>query len=178
MPKRDEESIETKMRELLDKQDIHETLLRYCRAIDRHDEELLRSVYHPDAMDNHGIQNGTASEFIAWAMKTLHENDRTTHLISNVMIELHGNTAHSESYFLTVVRRQIQGRFIDVTIAGRYLDLFERRGSHWKIARRQVVIDWNRVDPVEGSVTLGQFVLGKRSREDLVYKEGLTHNDH
>jgi hypothetical protein len=177
MPRRDEET-ETKVHELLDKQEIQETLLRYCRAIDRHDEELLRSVYHPGAIDNHGIQNGTASDFIAWAMRTLHPNDRTTHLISNVMIELHGNTAHSECYFLTVVRRQIQGTFIDVTIAGRYLDLFERRGGQWKIARRQVVMDWNRIDPVERSVTLGQFVVGQRSREDLVYKEGLPHSDH
>ena len=34
---------------LLDKQEIHEVIMRYCRAIDRCDEELLSSVYHPDA---------------------------------------------------------------------------------------------------------------------------------
>jgi len=35
---------------LLDKQEVYELLMRYCRAIDRCDEPLLRSVYHPDVV--------------------------------------------------------------------------------------------------------------------------------
>ncbi len=49
---------EAALRLMLDKQEIHEVMMRYCRAIDRMDEELLRSVYHPDAIDNHGLFNG------------------------------------------------------------------------------------------------------------------------
>ena len=33
---------------LLDKQAITETLMRYARAIDRRDPELLRSIYWPE----------------------------------------------------------------------------------------------------------------------------------
>jgi SnoaL-like domain len=35
------------VRELLDKQAIHEALMHYCRGIDRCDEDLIRSAYHP-----------------------------------------------------------------------------------------------------------------------------------
>ena len=28
---------------------------RYCRAVDRADRDLLVSVYHPDAIDDHGL---------------------------------------------------------------------------------------------------------------------------
>ena len=34
---------------LLDKQAVTETLLRYCRAVDRRDAELMRKVYWPEA---------------------------------------------------------------------------------------------------------------------------------
>jgi hypothetical protein len=42
------------LQQLIDKLEIHEVLTRYCRGIDRCDAELLESVYHPDATDNHG----------------------------------------------------------------------------------------------------------------------------
>jgi hypothetical protein len=43
----DEKTVAALMK-LMDKQEIHDVLMRYCRGIDRCDEELLRSVYHPE----------------------------------------------------------------------------------------------------------------------------------
>ncbi len=51
------------LQELLDKQAIHEVLLRYCRGVDRRDEEVLRSVYHADAIHEHGEHAMNAREF-------------------------------------------------------------------------------------------------------------------
>jgi ketosteroid isomerase-like protein len=156
---------------LLDKQEIHEILMRYCRAIDRCDEELLRSVYHPDAVDNHGSQNGRASEFVPWAIKALERDELTTHFIANELIEVRGDLAYGESYFIGVHRRkQKDGTTVDLTFAGRYVDRFERRQGVWKIAHRQVVNDWNRVDPVGQTFSMGRSMVGRRSREDAVYK--------
>ena len=50
---------------LLDKQEIEEVVLRYCRGIDRRDFELVRSCYHPDARDRHGSFDGTVDEYVS-----------------------------------------------------------------------------------------------------------------
>jgi hypothetical protein len=54
--------------ELLDKEVIRGLIYTYSRAIDRHDPDLLRSIYHPDAIDDHGRFVGTADEFARYAM--------------------------------------------------------------------------------------------------------------
>ena len=48
---------------LLDRQAIADVLVTYSRAIDRLDRDLLISVYHPDAIDDHGVFIGTREEF-------------------------------------------------------------------------------------------------------------------
>ena len=157
---------------LVDKQEIHDVLMRYCRGIDRCDEELLRSVYHPDATDNHGQFNGTAADFIPWALQALRRDERTTHFLCNELIEVQGDTAHCESYLFAVHRRKTKDGTAtkDLTFGGRYVDRFERREGVWKIAHRQVILEWSRLDPVEESYPLEHSVTGQRSREDAVYK--------
>ena len=39
--------------QLLAKQEIQEVVIRYARAIDRLDEALLQSVFHPGSTHNH-----------------------------------------------------------------------------------------------------------------------------
>jgi ketosteroid isomerase-like protein len=156
---------------LLDKQEIHETLMRYCRGIDRCDEELLCSVYHPDAIDNHGQFNGKAADFIPWALKSLQRDERTTHFVGNELIEVDGDVAWCESYLIAVHRRRAKdGSTVDLSFGGRYVDRFERRQGSWKIAHRQVVFDWSRIDPVENSFALEPYVCGQRSHDDARYR--------
>lgn len=167
----EEENISRALRELLDKQEIHEVLMRYCRGIDRCDEELLRGVYHPDAADNHGLFVGKAADFIPWALKGLERDLNTKHYVTNELIELHGDIAYVESYVLAVHHRVAkEGGLVGLVIAGRYIDRFERRGGVWKIADRKVISDWGRIDPVEKSFSVESFLTGKRSREDEVYR--------
>ena len=157
------------LRELLDKQEIHEVLMRYCRGIDRCDEELLRGVYHPDATDNHGLFVGKAADFVPWALKGLERDLSTKHSVTNDLIELRGDIAYVESYLLAVHHRKARdGGLIDLIMAGRYVDRFERRLGVWKIADRKVVLDWGRIDPVEKSFSVDKFITGNRSHEDEV----------
>jgi hypothetical protein len=154
---------------LLDKLDIHETIMRYCRAIDRCDEELLRSVYHPDAWDNHGAFNGRAADFIPWVMDLLRRRyTSTTHAICNELIEVVDDAAWSEAYFFAFHRYARNGEEYDWIVAGRYVDRFERRDGAWKIAHRLAVMDWDRVDVVRDKRPTAPIV-GLRSRQDPVY---------
>ncbi len=168
-----DEKTQDSLRMLLDKQEIHEVLMRYCRGIDRCDEELLRGVYHPDATDDHGMFTGKAADFIPWALKALGRDESTSHCIANELIEVQGDVAYCESYFLAVHRRREKdGTKADLRFEGRYADRFERRQGGWKIAHRQVIFDRSRVDPVGKTFSTEGFVCGKRSREDPAYLRG------
>ena len=128
------------VRHLIDRQAIVDCLHRYTRGLDRHDDELVLSAYHPDAIDDHGVFRGGPREFVEWA-NALHSANWTAHQHYATNIDVDGDSAHVESYFLVVFRR---GDSSAVDLAGaRYVDRFERRGREWRIAARAVLIEWN-----------------------------------
>lgn len=161
---------EAALKVMLDKQQIHDVMMRYCRAVDRVDEELLRSVYHPDAIDNHGLFNGPAAEFVPWCINQLRTAyTATQHFVGNELIEVQGDQAWCEFYFVAYHRYERKGEPRHMTAGGRYVDRWERRGGEWRIAQRTVVVDWQRVDKVH-EPDAAMLTMGIRSREDLVYQ--------
>ena len=160
---------DVRLREMLDRQDIYEVLTRYCRGVDRGDADLIRSVYHEDAVDDHGIWKGLGVEFADWIVNVLKDTRQCMHLIGNVRIELHGDAAHSETYCLSInddgARHQ--------TVYVRYIDRFERRQGEWKIASRRVVFDISRSEPCTEpyGAGLGDLLTwGKKNRADPSYR--------
>jgi hypothetical protein len=92
-------------------------------------------------------------------------------MITNATIDLDGDVAWVESYFLAYHREDhdnphplLNPPGTDLFAAGRYVDRFERRGGEWKIARRDVLRDVTRIDP--RSEELPEPVEGPRSRRD------------
>lgn len=58
-------SLPEPLRRLRDRQQIEDVLVRYSRAIDRADIELLRSCYHEDATEDHGgVFKGRAQDYV------------------------------------------------------------------------------------------------------------------
>jgi hypothetical protein len=57
---------------LLDRQAIHDVLMRYSRGLDRHERKVLESVYWPDAVDDHITYRGdrapSAARTSSWAV--------------------------------------------------------------------------------------------------------------
>ena len=95
--------------ELADREAIRDCLFRYARAVDRLDENLLRTAYWPDAIDTHLEFSGNVEEFIAWAFPKMRAMDQTLHIIGNILIRLDGTTAAVESYFYGIHRVEIAG---------------------------------------------------------------------
>ena len=160
------------LRKLVDKDEIRDALYRYCRGIDRCDEEVVRSVYHPGATDDHGVFSGTAEDFAAWVIPVLHRDfANTMHTLGNILIALDGDAAHVESYFHAFHRVLRPAGDRDLIVGGRYVDRFERRSGVWKISARTVVFDWGRNEPAaESWSSADRFKRGERSRADFVYK--------
>ena len=160
--------------ELLDKEAIRDVIMRYSRAIDRVDAELLRSVYWPDGWDSHSIFDGPAEEFIPWVVDTLNGMIATQHFIGNISIELEGDHAYTEVYFNAHHKVEDQeGSQRDSIAAGRYLDHFERRGTEWRIKHRRAIFDWdlNQASTSNWENPPAKDVMerGARGRQDLVY---------
>ncbi len=100
-----------RFRELCDRQEILDCIHRYCRAVDRADRELLISVYHPDAIDDHGLFVGGREEFADWAIGYHQQYQECTHhIVTNHTCELQGDTAHTETYWLRAPQRQVGDR--------------------------------------------------------------------
>jgi hypothetical protein len=161
------------IRALLDKQSIYEVLITYCRGVDRCDEALVRSVYHEDSFDDHGYWRGSGADFAPFVTRRLTAaNSATTHAITNVMIELDGDSAWSESQVMaTLVRKDSQPLKADV-MGARYLDRLSRREGVWRIEERTVVLDWHKTEIWAGEappVPTEGFARGGRYPEDPVY---------
>lgn len=150
--------------------EIQQVLARYCRGVDRGDKELIKSIYHPDAIDSHGAWKGPGTKFADFIVKQM---DRASgigqHHITNVLIELDGDRARVESYFLAL-QPELGSEGGLSPSAGRYLDRFELRDGAWKIAHRQVIIDWMGPTLSDAQTEFQkQFPNGKRREEDLSY---------
>jgi hypothetical protein len=157
---------------LVDKQEIYEVIVRYCRGVDRVDEALVRSCYHADGYDDHGMFQGPAAEFAAYAVRGLATMERSMHCIHNVSIELAGDTAASEAYCVAYHRMPSRtGGTADHLVGIRYVDRFERRdGGPWLIAHRTVVYEWSRIEPVGRTWSMPpEYTRGERGAGDRSY---------
>jgi SnoaL-like domain len=161
------ETLERLVGELQDRQAIHDCLMTYCRGIDRLDRELLLSVYHPDAIDDHGVFVGSPEEFADWAI-AMHTTTHLSHqhCIFNYTCDLDGDVAHTESYFMFVGLNRT-GNPLAMS-GGRYIDRFEKRSGRWAIAARLCVRDWAPLSETPESLdqaTLTVAPLDARTRD-------------
>ena len=66
---------------------IRQAALRYCRGVDRLDAELMRSAYHDDATDDHGVFDGPADGLVARVVQSHRRYDATMHCVLNHAID-------------------------------------------------------------------------------------------
>jgi|TARA_Y100000992_G_C21265353_1_gene493676 hypothetical protein len=167
--------IDSKIQEILDKESIRELVYTYCRAADRHDNNLMRSLYHEDAYDDHGsFFKGKAMEFIDLlpeiqkSMGILHHNV-TTH-----NIKLNGDRAEGETYIIAFHQVLTEEGNYDVLIGGRYFDKYEKRNNLWKFSSRAVDADWVYVnDPSKVNLTHSMIQgahIGSSNKKDPSYE--------
>jgi ketosteroid isomerase-like protein len=129
---------------------IRQAALRYCRGVDRLDEALMRSAYHDDATDDHGVFVGPASELCARVVRSHRRYESTMHCVLNHAIEVADDEhASGEVYNVTyLLRRDPDGSCHLDTWWGRYLDQYERRDGRWAITHRTCVHEWTRSEPL------------------------------
>jgi hypothetical protein len=144
------------------------------RGHDRHDVELMTSVYHRDGIDEHGPNVHPGPEYGEWANETHalvfedHLHNITTHTC-----EIDGDTAHCESYVFGAMRGRDSASVM--LMGGRYLDRLERRDDVWRIAVRRCTIEWalNGDASLLASGAFKGFLKGRWDTSDLSYSRPL-----
>lgn len=191
-----EQIIDAQLQALIDRQEIEQVLKLYCRAIDRLDMELLKSIYHPEGTDDHGSYCGNAHGFADYIMPAMRESITDgMHTVTHCTIDLDGDFATCESYYWAyqqtkggyewikdffgetyASKARLEGTIDgahDYYCGGRYIDLFERRDGQWKILRRKITNEWNDIRPANRIISEGHVAVfnlpGRRDRQDPVY---------
>ena len=132
---------------LLAKQQITETLYLYCRAMDRIDDALTLSIWHPDGTCNYSSTRGVSDmlfqEYLAGSTKARRSFANHSHQITNILIRLKGaSRAASEAYFTASLQTAPkEGLVTEHLWRGRYLDRWSNRKGKWAIDHRQVLFD-------------------------------------
>jgi hypothetical protein len=170
-----------------DKQAIRDALQRYARGLDRRDLEVALSAFYADSQVRHGFFSGSGHDWVRFVLSApvidrigigdedpaLDVVESQQHHLTNQLIELHGDLAYSETYFLehTMCRRGDQ-RYL-TSVGGRYVERYARRNGHWKILERDAVRDWDSVAPIIARFPKWEDApRGTRDRSDPSYWSG------
>lgn len=154
---------------LLDQIALRDLLMRYCRGCDRRDFALVRSLYHDDAIDDHGTMfRGGPDAFVAWLPQAMAPWDATRHSIGNSLFVIDGDLAEGEHY-VEAWHRTPAPDAREYVVYGRYLDRYAKREGVWKFLHRSLVFDHGAIRDVDQAALDklgGQAPHGRADRDD------------
>jgi hypothetical protein len=159
---------DTTVRALADRQQITDLIYRYCRSVDRLDIPLGHAIWHEDGLADYGAEvyqgagRGVIDHICAQHRHTLHHS----HQVSNIIIDLNGERAGSESYVTASLRMKRDGRLKQMTVWSRYIDQWSRRNGRWGLDKRLAIRDFDEVRDV---TAMYDHDTGRRDRSDPSY---------
>jgi ketosteroid isomerase-like protein len=142
---------------------IEQVVYRYAHGIDARDLEMVLSCFTDDAeVDYDGrIQRRGAAELrelfggpterrrASSGMVGLDTVERTTHHMTNVLIELDGEHAAVQTTALAFLAGRRDGSEVVVQRGLRYVDQFVRRDGNWAIEHRVHSMVWSSAVPAQ-----------------------------
>ncbi len=154
---------------LADKMAIQEQIRSYCRAVDRLDIPLGHGVFHEESTADYGedyYQGPGRGVIDLICQHHLHLTSHS-HQVTNVLIEVDGDRAGSESYVYGTMRSEADGKVRHLGVWARYLDSWEKRDGCWRIAKRMVVYDH---EEMREATPMGQKIRSTRDAGDPSYQ--------
>lgn len=153
--------------QVADRQAITDQIYRYCRAMDRIDYELGYSIWHEDGTADYGDNyKGSGRGFIDHVCAQHSGLIQHSHQMSNVIVELDGDQASSESYVTATLRIERGGRLMQMTVLSRYVDRWSKRAGRWALDHRQAIMEMDEIREVTPMKTHSGWT---RDRSDPSY---------
>jgi hypothetical protein len=123
---------------LVDREEIHDVVMRYATGVDGRDMEIVRACFAPDLeVEGWGGGFDDRDSMITYisGVAIFHT---TMHMFGNQYIEVDGDTAHVDTYaMLTHHSDDAHGVTHELNISrGRYVEDLTRRDGRWVITRR------------------------------------------
>jgi ketosteroid isomerase-like protein len=134
---------ERAIQELIDRQQVMETIYRYASSIDQKDYPTLRSTFTDDAVAQYHTAPPIdgADKIVAWIEEMGVERAFQHHLINVYHVELDGDDARTLTYHTS--HQTSEGAPDTVyLIVGRYRDVLRRVDGVWKIADKRMEVGW------------------------------------
>ena len=141
------------IQEISDRLEIQGVLAKYARAVDTRDWALWRSLFTDDATVDYssaGAIAGTRDEVAAWLAAALGAMQMMQHFITNIEIEISGDTADVRAMFYNPM--QLPG-MADLSFCGGYYHhTMVRTPDGWRsrALREENVWFTNPLQPVDG----------------------------
>ncbi len=126
-------------RELSDRIEINDLLIRYARAIDAREWDLLDRVFTGDASIDYTSSGGVAGsypEIKVWLAKALGQFTSYVHLLGNSAVTLDGDRASAETLVTNPMQVAADGQTHTFTVWAAYHDRLVRGADGWRIAER------------------------------------------
>lgn len=142
---------DSEIQALVDKQAIRDLIHTYCRAVDRLDVPLGHSIWHDDGYADYGasyyqgLGRGVIDTICQHHVGLLSHS----HQVTNILIELDGDDAGSESYVNASMRMEREDKLYHIGVWGRYLDRWQRRDGRWGLLHRVAVVDHQELRETE-----------------------------
>jgi hypothetical protein len=129
-----------------DRAGVVDALHRYCTAIDTKDWALLAASFVPEARaDYRGRAFPDAASIVRYMADIHRDLDGSAHRVTNVVIELDGDTARTTSLVDALLVDADHPHGPTLHVVGTYRDVLHRDrdgGGIWRIAERRFVDLW------------------------------------
>lgn len=141
-------------KEISDRIEIQDLLVRYCTSIDTQNWDLLDTCFVTDAKVDYSASGGTAGDYPevrAWLATALAPFKTMMHFIGNSSVTLDGNSASARTYVINPMGMDDgKGGVSFFTVGAIYDDDLVRVEAGWRISRRDEELVY-----MDGSVPSG-----------------------
>ena len=128
------------IQEISDRIEIQDLLVRYTRAIDAKDYDLLDTCFTADARVDYttsGGIKGSYPEVRAWLERALAQFDAMLHFVGNSVVEIEADVAQARTaVYNPMGKAGPEGRMEFFTVVADYVDHLVRTPEGWRIAER------------------------------------------
>jgi uncharacterized protein (TIGR02246 family) len=135
---------------LEDRLALQELSARYARAVDRRDYAAFSALFTADGVLCGPGYAMKAHREIDQGIRLIEQYESTQHCVHNQLVDVRGDAASGETYCVArhVYEKNGVKRKLDMGV--RYQDEYRRERGAWRIARRELVLDWTQDLPLVG----------------------------